>query len=108
MAHDTALMSWRINWPELETSLESAVCLYVLRAWEEEGGAGWKIAVTFFLCCLQSLVSVLNLDLVQSEGRVGLICSLVQVVCDALRDVVLPRPTVSASGFPAVLTMLSF
>lgn len=79
LAHYTALMSWYINWPELETCIESAARLCVLRACEEEGGAGWKIVVTFFLCCLHSLVSVLNLDWVQSEGRVGIICSFVQV-----------------------------
>lgn len=58
---------------------ESTVCLCVLRVCEEEGRAGWKIFVTFFLRCLQRLVSVLNLDSVKNEGRIGIICSFIQI-----------------------------
>lgn len=40
LAHCTALMSWCINWPELETCIESAVCLCVLEG-VRGGGRGW-------------------------------------------------------------------
>lgn len=46
------------------------MCLCALRACGEEGWGGWKIFVTVFLCTLQSLESVLTLDLVQREGRI--------------------------------------
>lgn len=42
---------------------------------EALAGKSWS---HFFLCCLQRLVSVLNLDSVQNEGRIGIICSFVQ------------------------------
>lgn len=47
------------------------MCLCALRAHGEEGQGGWKIFVTAFLCTLQSLLSVLNLDLVEREGGIG-------------------------------------
>jgi hypothetical protein len=46
------------------------MCLCALRARGEEGQGGWKIFVTVFLCTPQSLVSVLNLILVQREGGI--------------------------------------
>lgn len=79
LAHYIALMSWCINWLRIEPCIESSVCLYVQRACEEEGKL-WleNLGHIFFLCCLQRLVSVLNLDSVQNEGRIGIICSFVQ------------------------------
>lgn len=78
LAHYTALMSWCINWPQVRRA-QNRLCACVRWGCVRRGGAGWKIFVTFFLRCLQRLVSVLNLDLVQSEGRIGIICSFVQV-----------------------------
>lgn len=78
LAHYTALMSWCINWPRVRRA-QNRLCACMCWGCARRGGAGWKIFVTFFLRCLQRLVSVLNLDLVQDEGRIGIICSFVQV-----------------------------
>lgn len=82
-----------------------AVCLCVLWAAEEEG-RGWpeNLCHIFPSLSAEKSVSVLNLDSVQNERRIGIICSFVQIgMC--------VRPGISSSGareyrcapsFPAV------
>lgn len=79
------------------------MCLYALRALGEEGQGGWKIFVTVFLCTPQSLVSVLNLILVQREGGIRRIRDVqVGIRMPGGPRVSETRTVLCVSGFPSV------